>query len=127
MLTVNRLYFVHGVGGDAFSSWVCDATGHMWPRDSLPEQCLNLGVRGRFSTLGYDAKVLDGGQPKTIHHAAESILKYIAADRPLVSILRTIIRPQKLLTYHSRDVHDPYSLLATVLVALLLNRYANLS
>ncbi|KAH8665220.1 hypothetical protein BGZ60DRAFT_516466 [Tricladium varicosporioides] len=77
------LYFVHGVGGDAFSSWVCDATGHMWPRDSLPEQCLNLGVRGRFSTLGYDAKVLDGGQPKTIRNAAESILKYIAADRPL--------------------------------------------
>ncbi|RDL35947.1 uncharacterized protein BP5553_06559 [Venustampulla echinocandica] len=76
------LYFVHGVGGDAFSSWVCDASGHMWPRDSLPEQCLNLGVRGRFSTLGYDAKVLDGGQLKTIHHAAESILKYIAADRP---------------------------------------------
>jgi hypothetical protein len=57
----------------------------MWPRDSFAEQSLSMGVRGRFSTLGYDAKVLDDGEPKTIQSTAESILSYIRADRPPVS------------------------------------------
>ena len=89
----DSLYFVHGVGGDAFSSWVSESTAHMWPRDSFPEHCLNLGVRGRFSALGYDAKVLDGGEPKTIQTAAESILSYIRADRPQVSFGQTMHNP----------------------------------
>ena len=58
----------------------------MWPRDSFPEQSINSGVRGRFSTIGYDAKVLDGGQPKTIQNAAEAIMAYVRADRPEVSL-----------------------------------------
>lgn len=57
----------------------------MWPRDSFPEQSINLGVRGRFSTIGYDAKVLDGGQPKTIQNAAEAVMGYVRTDRPPVS------------------------------------------
>lgn len=67
----------------------------MWPRDSFPEQCLNLGVRGRFSTLGYDAKILDGGEAKTIQTAAESILSYVRADRPQVSSGQTIYDPRQ--------------------------------
>jgi hypothetical protein len=86
-LSIVSAYFVHGVEGDAFTSWVCDSTGHMWPRDSFPQHCLNFGLRGRYSTLGYDAKVLDSGEPKTVQIAAESILTYIAADRPQVSSL----------------------------------------
>jgi hypothetical protein len=85
LLTTNSLYFVHGVGGNVFSSWVSESTWHMWPRDSFPEQSINSGLRGRFSTIGYDAKVLDGGEPKTIQAAAESIMAYVRADRPAVS------------------------------------------
>jgi hypothetical protein len=73
--------------GDAFTSWMFHETGHMWPRDSFPQHCLNLGVRGRFSTLGYDAKVLTSGEPRTAQGAAESLLTYIKADRPEVSLL----------------------------------------
>jgi hypothetical protein len=84
-LMLNSLYFVHGVGGNVFGSWVNDLTWHMWPRDSFPEQSINSGLRGRFSTIGYDAKVLDGGEPKTIQAAAEAIMSYVRADRPQVS------------------------------------------
>lgn len=75
--------------GDALTSWVFDGTGHMWPRDSFPQHCLNLGVRGRFSTVGYDSKVLASGEPKTVQGAAESLLTYIKADRPEVSSLKS--------------------------------------
>jgi hypothetical protein len=80
----HSLYFVHGLGGDVFSSWANESTGHMWTRDSFPEQCINLGVRGRFSMLGYDAKVLDK-KSKNIQSAAEEILNHVRADRPRVS------------------------------------------
>ncbi|KAI9764705.1 MAG: hypothetical protein M1840_008097 [Geoglossum simile] len=75
------IYFVHGLGGDVFSSWANESTGHMWTRDSFPLQCINLGVRGRFSMLGYDAKVLDK-KSKNFQSAAEEILNHIRADRP---------------------------------------------
>jgi hypothetical protein len=75
---------VHGVGGNVFSSWVSESNNHMWPRDSFPEQSNLSGVQGRFSTIGYDAKVLDGGQPKTIQSAAEAIMAYVRVDRPPV-------------------------------------------
>ncbi|KAH0559489.1 hypothetical protein GP486_003997 [Trichoglossum hirsutum] len=75
------LYFVHGPGGDAFSSWVNESTRHMWTRDSFPLQCINSGVRGRFSTLGYDAKILDK-KSKSFQRAAEEILNHVRVDRP---------------------------------------------
>jgi hypothetical protein len=76
------LYFIHGLGGDVFSSWVNTDTRHMWARDSFPLQCINSGVRGRFSMIGYDAKVLDK-KPKNIQNAAEEILNHIRVDRLL--------------------------------------------
>ncbi|KAL5346054.1 hypothetical protein ACLOAV_009085 [Pseudogymnoascus australis] len=75
------IYFVHGLGGDVFSSWVNADTHHMWARDSFPLQCINLNVRGRFSMIGFDAKVLDKKQ-KNIRDAAEEILNHVRADRP---------------------------------------------
>jgi hypothetical protein len=80
---VDSAYFVHGVEGDVFSSWVNMTTRHMWARDSFPLHCVNSGVRGRFSMIGYDAKVL--GPQKSIQTAAEEVLNHIRADRPQVS------------------------------------------
>lgn len=72
-----------------FSSWVNESTRHMWTRDSFPLQCISLGVRGRFSTLGYDAKILDK-KPKNIQNAAEEILNHVRADRPPVSLTNVL-------------------------------------
>ena len=72
-----------------FSSWANESTRHMWTRDSFPLQCINLGVRGRFSTLGYDAKILDK-KPKDIQNAAEEILNHVRADRPPVSLTNVL-------------------------------------
>jgi hypothetical protein len=80
------MYFVHGLGGHAYKAWASDITGHMWPRESLPERSEKVGRRGRFITIGYDAKVLSGTKPKTIETAAEEVLNHIRSDRPEVCI-----------------------------------------
>lgn len=72
-----------------FSSWVNADTRHMWARDSFPLQCLNLNVRGRFSMIGFDAKVLDKKQ-KNIRDAAEEILSHVRTDRPGVCLTHTL-------------------------------------
>ncbi|KAI9772210.1 MAG: hypothetical protein M1840_000959 [Geoglossum simile] len=79
---VPRVYFVHDIGGDVYGSWINDSTGHMWIRDSLPAQCLNSGLRGRFSSLAYDAS----GKVEDIQIAAGRILEFVAGDRCPCSI-----------------------------------------
>ena len=99
-----------------FSSWVNESTRHMWARDSFPLQCINLGVRGRFSMLGYDAKVLDG-KSKHLQSAAEEILNHVRVDRPRVSLPNVLTNSNTNRPWLLSTVHVQYSLYAIVLGA----------
>jgi hypothetical protein len=93
----------------------------MWARDSFPLQCLNLNVQGRFSMIGFDAKVLDK-KPKNIRDAAEEILNHVKADRPAVCATHMLKILMLIILGHFRAVHVRFSSFATVLGAWLSRR-----
>jgi hypothetical protein len=84
-LTVSRLFFVHGLGGHAFSTWAYSAKDSdkctMWPRDFLPTTVKNRGWRGRYSIIGYDAAILGSS---SITSAAQQLLALLIAERSQV-------------------------------------------
>lgn len=86
----------------------------MWIRDSFPVQSINLGARGRFSALGYDAKIHDK-KLKTIQNAAEEILNHVKADRPPVSLATAAMNCFADQTQRCRVVHFLSSLRVIVL------------
>ena len=88
----DSLYFVHGLGGHAFDTWaspISKKSSHaslkMWPRDLLPQRFEESGLRGRFSTLGYNANVFRNTSNTTIESAAIELLYHLRNDRPEVS------------------------------------------
>jgi predicted alpha/beta-fold hydrolase len=54
----------------------------MWPRDLLPEKFEKAGLRGRFSTVGYNANIVRGAGTTTIESAAKDLLYQLQHDRP---------------------------------------------
>ncbi len=80
-----------------------------------------MNVRGRFSMIGFDAKVLDK-KPKNIQNAAEEILNHVRADRPAVGLIhiRTSLKANR--PIHFRDVNVRFSSFATALGVWLLRR-----
>jgi alpha-beta hydrolase superfamily lysophospholipase len=54
----------------------------MWARDLLPEKFEKAGLRGRFSTVGYNANKVNGAVTTTIESAAKDLLYQLQHDRP---------------------------------------------
>ena len=101
MLRINSFIFVHGLSGHAYKTFNCKAPDHrystMWARDLLPQlldceetpndHCNYDGIhkRGRYSTFGYEAKVLDPDAISgSIEDSARDLLDAISLHRPRV-------------------------------------------
>ena len=100
-LKTNSFIFVHGLSGHAYNTFNCKAPDHrhskMWARDLLPQvldcretpggYCKYNGIHkhGRYSTFGYQAKVLDPDDvPVSIEDSARALLNDISLLRPKV-------------------------------------------
>ena len=54
LLTRNSVVFVHGLGGDSFSTWTDKASKSMWPAQFLPKEPRFRNAR--IMTFGYNSK-----------------------------------------------------------------------
>ena len=101
MLRINSFIFVHGLTGHAYKTFNRKVRNHrhskMWARDLLPPvldckeipdgNCKYNGIHkyGRYSTFGYQAKVLDPDNvPVSIEDSARALLNAISWLRPKV-------------------------------------------
>lgn len=56
--------FVHGLGGDSYSTWTDNASNKMWPAHFLPQS--PKFVKSRIMTFGYNAAAfVTPGETKT--------------------------------------------------------------
>ena len=51
----NSIVFLHGLGGDSYSTWTDKSSGTMWPADLLPK--IERFRKSRIMTFGYNAQV----------------------------------------------------------------------
>lgn len=101
---LNSFYFIHGLGGHAFTSWASEmqnndpSTVKLWPRDFLPAAFERNGLRARFVTLGYNANIIHRvDATATLRSFAENLLSHLLADRPKVRVLSSEPRLQHIL------------------------------
>ena len=101
LLRSSSFIFVHGLSGHAYNSFNRKVRDHhhskMWARDLLPPvldckeipdgNCKYNGAHkyGRYSTFGYQAKVLDPDNvPVSVVDSARALLNAISRLRPKV-------------------------------------------
>jgi hypothetical protein len=68
---------VHGLGGDAFTTWTHPKSMAFWLRDFLPEQIPDA----RIMTFGYNADVAFGQSTAEIADHAKSLLASLVDKR----------------------------------------------
>ena len=125
---MTSFFFVHGLGGHAFSSWAEQPNSSsdmvMWPRDLLPTFLLNKEYNGRYSTLGYKANpLLSNGLLRrpfwkapaphppgtTITSAAENLLSILRENKTMVSAAFAKYHFQSRIGSDGRHYHSGYS------------------
>ena len=86
ILIIDSVYFVHGLGGHAYNSFRYKSSRHedivMWARDLLPDTLDQRGKKGRYSTFGYPAPIVDSEDiTQNIQDTARELLRSIVKDR----------------------------------------------
>ena len=73
----NSVVAVHGLGGDAFTTWTHPKSKKFWLRDFLPQQLPDA----RIMTLGYNADAAFGQSVATVVDHAKSLLAGLIDER----------------------------------------------
>ncbi len=68
---------MHGLNGNAFTTWAAQPGGFFWPKELLPQ----LIPIARIMTFGYNANVLNDSIEGRIAEFAENLLAELSAER----------------------------------------------
>lgn len=81
---------VHGLGGDAFTTWTHPKENKFWLRDFLPQQIPDA----RIMTFGYNADVAFGQSTAEVVDHAKSLLTSLVDKREESEVLHKRGEPE---------------------------------
>ena len=117
-LTCSSLVAIHGINGDAVTTWTEKATGVMWLRDFLPAQFPRI----RIMTFGYDADFASFASHQNLRTIAAKLLAQLAEKREEIYACICLSYAVHKLTPFARTNLDPLCSFVILSVGSLLKR-----
>jgi len=107
-LTLGSIVAIHGLGGDAYKTWIDQSSGCLWLRDLLPKS--DVFQDARVMTFGYNAKAFlkpfERAKNGNTFAFAEALLNDLSDKRVRVSTLWFYQRHSLSVTYSLKKNRD---------------------